>query len=329
MIEVKGLSKKYGNFLAVSDVNFSIKKGEVIGFLGPNGAGKSTIMNILTGYLSLSEGEVSVDGFNIMENPEEAKKRIGYLPEIPPLYTDMKVREYLDFIYDLKKVKFPKKAHINEIMKLIKIDHVQNRLIKQLSKGYRQRVGLAQALVGNPDVLILDEPTVGLDPQQIIEIRNLISRLGKNHTIILSSHILSEIQAVCKRVIIINKGQIIADDTAENLSDRISTDRSLVARIECSEAEMLEALTTIKDVKSVMSMGCNEKGTVDFLIEPEEGCDVRRAVFERVVSRGKNILALTSNKLTLEQVFLRLVEAGSYEEARKLMGYNDEEEGEE
>ena len=207
MIEVTGLSKRYGTYLAVENVSFSIKKGEVVGFLGPNGAGKSTIMNILTGYLSLTQGKVTIDGFDIAENPEEAKRRIGYLPELPPLYLDMKVREYLNFVYDLKKVKFPKKPHIDEIMRLVRIDNVQNRLIKNLSKGYRQRVGFAQALIGNPDVLILDEPTVGLDPQQIIEIRNLITKLGTNHTIILSSHILSEIQAVCDRIIIINYGK--------------------------------------------------------------------------------------------------------------------------
>ena len=326
MIEVKGLSKRYGTHLAVKDVSFNIQKGEVIGFLGPNGAGKSTIMNILTGYLSLSEGQVKIDGFDIMENPEEAKKRIGYLPEIPPLYIDMKVKEYLNFIYDLKKVKFPKKAHIDEIMKLIKIDNVQNRLIKNLSKGYRQRVGFAQALIGNPDILILDEPTVGLDPKQIIEIRNLISRLGKNHTIILSSHILSEIQAVSKRVIIINNGQIIADDLPENLSNRLSSDSSLVARIECNEKDMLDALSTVQGVKNVMSMGCKESGSFDYLIEPEENCDIRKAVFERVVSRGKSILSLTTNKLSLEQVFLRLTEAESYEESRKLLGYTEEKE---
>ena len=326
MIEVKGLTKRYGTHLAVEDANFSIQKGEVIGFLGPNGAGKSTIMNILTGYLSLSEGEVKIDGFNIMEQPEEAKKRIGYLPEIPPLYIDMKVREYLYFIYDLKKVKFPKKAHIDEIMKLIKIDHVANRLIKNLSKGYRQRVGFAQALIGNPDILILDEPTVGLDPKQIIEIRNLISRLGKNHTIILSSHILSEIQAVCKRVIIINKGKIIADDLPDVLADRLSSDHSLVARIECNEKDMLDTLSTVQGVKSVMSMGCKEIGTYDFLIEPEENYDIRKSVFERVVSRGKSILALNTNRLSLEQVFLRLTEAGTFEESRKLLGYTAEKE---
>lgn len=323
MIEVSGLSKRYGTHLAVKDVSFSINKGEVVGFLGPNGAGKSTIMNILTGYLSLTQGQVSIDGFDVMEYPEEAKKRIGYLPEIPPLYMDMKVKEYLGFIFDLKKVKFPKNAHIGEVMKLVKIDHVANRLIKNLSKGYRQRVGFAGALIGNPDVLILDEPTVGLDPKQIIEIRNLISRLGKNHTIILSSHILSEIQAVCKRVIIINQGQIIADDTPESLSERLSNDKSIVARVMCNEKDMLEALSSVKGVKSVVSLGCKEPNSYDFLIEPKEGADVRRDVFERVSSRGKTLLSLSSNQISLEQVFLRLTEAGSYEEARKLLGFSD------
>lgn len=324
MINVVGLSKRYGTHLAVKDVNFNIEKGEVIGFLGPNGAGKSTIMNILTGYLSMTQGKVEIDGFDVVEYPEEAKRRIGYLPEIPPLYTDMKVREYLNFIYDLKKVKFPKKPHIDEILRLVKIDNVQNRLIKNLSKGYRQRVGFAQALIGNPDVLILDEPTVGLDPKQIIEIRNLIGRLGKNHTIILSSHILSEIQAVCKRVIIINRGQIIADDTAENLAYKLSSDNSLLARIMCSEEEMLATLKTVKGVKSVSSLGQMERGTFDFLIEPEDGVDIRADVFDRVVSRGKKLVLLKDNKLSLEQVFLRLTEADD-SEIRSLLGTGKDE----
>lgn len=320
MIKVTSLSKRYGTHLAVEDVSFSIEKGEVIGFLGPNGAGKSTIMNILTGYLSMTQGEVLIDGLDITEHPEEAKKRIGYLPEIPPLYMDMKVREYLDFIYDLKKVKFPKKAHIDEVLRLIKIDDVQNRLIKNLSKGYRQRVGFAGALIGNPDILILDEPTVGLDPKQIIEIRNLIARLGKNHTIILSSHILSEIQSICKRVIIINRGQIIADDTSENLSNKLSGDHTLVARIICSEKEMLEALKTVKGVKSVTSLGQKENGAYDFLIEPQSGADIRAAVFDRIVSRDKTLLSLTSNNATLEQVFLKLTEVADNDEARRMLG---------
>lgn len=324
MITVSGLSKRYGTHLAVDNVNFEIKKGEVIGFLGPNGAGKSTIMNILTGYLSMTQGKVEIDGFDISEYPEDAKKRIGYLPEIPPLYIDMKVREYLNFIYDLKKVKFPKKPHIDEILKLVKIDHVENRLIKNLSKGYRQRVGLAQALVGNPDVLILDEPTVGLDPKQIIEIRNLIARLGKNHTIILSSHILSEIQAVCKRVIIINRGQLIADDDAEALSQKLSNDKSLTARVVGPEKEMFDALKTVKGVKEVVSLGKKEEGSYDFYIEPEDGADIRAAVFDRIVDRGKTLLSLTSNSVSLEQIFLRLTEAADNNEARRMLGYGEE-----
>ncbi len=322
MIEVTGLSKRYGSHLAVDNVSFSIDKGEIVGFLGPNGAGKSTIMNIITGYLSMTCGSVTVDGFNIMDNPEDAKKRIGYLPEIPPLYTDMKVREYLEFVYDLKKVRFPKKPHINEIMRLVRIDTVQNRLIKNLSKGYKQRVGFAQALIGNPDVLILDEPTVGLDPKQIIEIRNLISKLGKNHTIILSSHILTEIQAVCKRVIIINRGQIIADDTPDSLSEKLSENHSVIARIICDEAEMLKALSSVKGVESVVSLGKSERGSVDFSITPKQGFDIREDVFKRVVERGKTLLSFSANALSLEQIFLRLTEAGDNKKAREMLGYN-------
>lgn len=324
MINVTGLSKRYGTHLAVKDVNFSIEKGEVIGFLGPNGAGKSTIMNILTGYLSMTQGKVEIDGFDVVEFPEQAKRRIGYLPEIPPLYTDMKVKEYLSFIYDLKKVKFPKKPHIDEVLRLVGLTDVQGRLIKNLSKGYRQRVGFAGALIGNPDVLILDEPTVGLDPKQIIEIRNLIGRLGKNHTIILSSHILSEIQAVCKRVIIINRGEIIADDTAENLASHLSDDKTLVARIVCNEDDMLSTLRTVKGVKSVTSLGQMESGSYDFLIEPMDGQDVRADIFDRVVSRGKKLLALNDNKLTLEQIFLRLTEMET-KEAKELLNPETEE----
>ena len=322
MIEVTGLSKRYGTFLAVKNVSFSIKKGEIVGFLGPNGAGKSTIMNILTGYLSLTQGKVTIDGFNVADDPEEAKKRIGYLPELPPLYTDMKVTEYLGFVYDLKKVKFPKKPHIDEIMRLVKIDHVQNCLIGNLSKGYRQRVGFAQALIGNPDVLILDEPTVGLDPQQIIEIRNLITKLGKNHTIILSSHILSEIQAVCDRIIIINYGELIADDLQDNLSEKLSTEHSLVARVICDERDMLSALKSVKGVKDVVVLGQKESGAYDFEIIPEDGADVRAGVSSRIAERKKTLLSLATSRLTLEQVFLKLTQASSNDVARKMLGFN-------
>lgn len=308
MIEVSGLSKKYGNHLAVNNANFSIQKGEIVGFLGPNGAGKSTIMNIMTGYLSLTEGSVSIDGFDIVDQPEQAKRRIGYLPEIPPLYMDMTVREYLNFMYDLKKVKFPKKPHIDEILKLVRIEDVQTRLIKNLSKGYRQRVGIAQALIGNPDLLILDEPTVGLDPKQIKEIRNLIVRLGKNHTIILSSHILSEIQEICKRVIIINRGVIVADDTQDNLSKTLSTDHTLTVRAAGREEELYKILNTVPGIKSLTSLGVKEAGTCDFVIEPKAGVDLRRHISERLAERNKTLLSLYSNEMTLEQIFLRLTE---------------------
>ena len=325
MIEVTSLSKKYGTHLAVDNVSFSIEKGEIVGFLGPNGAGKSTIMNIITGYLSLTRGKVTVDGIDIMENPEAAKKRIGYLPEIPPLYIDMTVKEYLYFIFDLKRVKFPKSAHIGEIMRLVSITDVKDRLIKNLSKGYRQRVGFAGALVGNPDVLILDEPTVGLDPKQIIDMRTLIGKLAKNHTIILSSHILSEIQSVCDRVIIINKGQIIADDTTANLSSKLAQDNSIIARIVCDEAAMIKALQSVSGVSSVVSLGKKENMTYDFNIVPEKGVDIRQAVFDKIKESGKTLLSFASGGVSLEQIFLRLTEVEDAEEARRMLGGTESE----
>ena len=220
MIEINGLTKRYGKKTVLDHISFRVEKGEILGFLGPNGAGKTTTMNILTGYLSSSEGTVTVDGFDILEQPFEVKRRIGYLPEQPPLYFDMTVTEYLSFVFDLKKAEGNKQEQIDRILKMVYIDDVKGRLIKNLSKGYKQRVGLAQALVGDPEVLVLDEPTVGLDPKQIIEIRNLIGELGKSHTIILSSHILPEISAICERVIILNKGKIVATDTPDMLSKR-------------------------------------------------------------------------------------------------------------
>lgn len=319
MIEVSGLSKKYGNYLAVENANFTINRGEIVGFLGPNGAGKSTIMNILTGYLSLTQGVVKIDGFDVTKYPEKAKKRIGYLPEMPPLYTEMKVREYLNFIYDLKKVRFPKKPHIDEVMKLVGIENVQNRLIKNLSKGYRQRVGFGQALVGNPDVLILDEPTVGLDPKQIIEMRDLITRFGKNHTVILSSHILSEIQAVCKKVIIINKGKIIADGNIEELSESMSNDSEFSLRAICDEEELYDRLSAIDEIKKVVKRGKKSDGVYEFGIRPEEGSDIREKVFDTVVGTGAKILSFSNERITLEQVFLMLTQNADDENAIELL----------
>lgn len=308
MIEIKNLTKQYGAIKALDDVSFSVKKGEILGFLGPNGAGKSTTMNILTGYISPTSGHAMIDGYDIIENPKEAKKKIGYLPELPPLYLDMTVKEYLYFIYDLKKVTLPKAPHISEICRLVKIDNVANRLIRNLSKGYRQRVGIAQALVGNPEVLILDEPTVGLDPKQIIEIRNLINHLGKTHTVIISSHILSEIQAVSERVLIINHGKLIADDTPKNLSQKLSSDHSLSLRLGGEVNEIVKALSTVKGVKEVIFLGSKEKGTNDFRIEPNAGNDIRQAVSARILSRGYTVYNFASNEMTLEQIFLRLTD---------------------
>ena len=308
MIEVKNLSKRYGVHLAVKDASFSISKGEIVGFLGPNGAGKSTIMNILTGYISLTSGSATIGGFDIVDHPEQAKRHIGYLPEHPPLYLDMTVREYLNFIYDLKKVKFPKKPHIDEICKLVSIENVEKRLIKNLSKGYRQRVGVAQALVGNPDVLILDEPTVGLDPKQITQFRKLIEALGKHHTVIVSSHILSEIHAVCKRILIINNGEIVADDTADNLAKNLSSDHTLTLRVQGPQAEIEKTLLGIRGVLSVKCLGVVEKGSLDFEIEPEEDTDVRKEIFNRMSDRKWPILEFTTEEMSLENIFLRLTD---------------------
>ena len=327
MIEVKNLSKKYGSHVAVSNVSFTVNDGEILGFLGPNGAGKSTTMNILTGYLSPTAGSVSIDGYDILENPNEAKMRIGYLPEFPPLYPDMTVREYLYFIYNLKKCKFPKAPHIDEICRLVKIDHVAERLIKNLSKGYKQRVGIAQALVGNPDVLILDEPTVGLDPKQIIEIRSLITELGKNHTVILSSHILSEIQAVCERIIVINNGRLIADDTTDSLSRTLSRDHSLSLRVAGPRADVLKLIATVPGVLNVTCVGMHEQGSNDYVVEPDDKTDVRRAIFNRLAERNWPLLMIRSNEMSLEQIFLKLTEM-TEEEQERIFGKKEAEEQE-
>jgi len=310
MIEVNGLTKRYGKHLAVNDISFSVKAGEILGFLGPNGAGKSTTMNIITGYLSPTEGTASIAGIDVMENPIGAKKHIGFLPEHPPLYLDMKVREYLGFVYDLKKVggSLPKVTHIEDICRQVRIDDVINRPIRNLSKGYRQRVGIAQAMVGNPPVLILDEPTVGLDPKQIIEIRNLIRHLGRKHTVILSSHILSEVQAVCERIIVINKGRIVADGTTAQLSATLSGDNSLAARIIGPQDDVLKLLREIPGVKNASHRGAREAGSYEYVIEPKGETDVRRELFERLAERGWPVIMLKSNELTLEEIFLKLTD---------------------
>lgn len=307
MIEVKNLTKFYGDKKAVDNISFKVNKGEILGFLGPNGAGKSTTMNMLTGYISSSSGQVLIDGTDILEDPIKAKKNIGYLPEIPPLYVDMTVHEYLNFMYDLKKCKQSRKAHINDICSLCKISDVENRIIKNLSKGYRQRVGLAQALIGNPPVLILDEPTVGLDPKQIIEIRTLIKKLGKSHTVILSSHILSEIQAVCDRIIIINKGVLSADGTADSISQSLTNKHRMTARISGADKNTIsDALRAIEGVKYVRADMEREKGIYDYDIESEHDTDIRPQLNKLCAEKGWNILMLQLSELTLEDIFLKI-----------------------
>ncbi|MBQ7970891.1 MAG: ATP-binding cassette domain-containing protein, partial [Clostridia bacterium] len=264
-------------------------------------------MNILTGYLSANSGTALIDGIDILENPTEAKRLIGFLPEQPPLYMDMTVREYLEFVYDLKKCKFPKKEHLKEICELMKIEDVYNRMIKNLSKGYRQRVGFAQALVGNPPILILDEPTVGLDPRQIIEIRKLITRLGKKHTVILSTHILQEVQAVCDRIIVINKGQLVADGNAETLAHKEAGNRRLVARIAGNKAEVKKAIRAMNSVLSCEEMGTKEQGTTDYLIESEPNVDIRKMLFRLLSDRGWILMGLKSMDMSLEDVFVSLI----------------------
>lgn len=306
MIEVKNLTKRYGANIALNDVSFTVEEGTIVGFLGPNGAGKSTTMNIITGYLSATGGSVTVQGKSTLESPNEVKRLIGYLPEQPPLYMDMTVKEYLDFMYELKGVKLDRKQHIGEICRLTKIDNVYNRLVGNLSKGYKQRVGIAQALLGNPPVLILDEPTVGLDPKQIIEIRNLIKNLGKNHTIILSSHILPEVQAVCERVIVVNNGRLVADGATDSLAHDLSSEHRLIARIEGPENDIVMALRTLDHIEEVYSLGEKEKGVYEISVEGKSGYDLRRNLFALLTRKGWPLLALRNTDLTLEEVFLQL-----------------------
>ncbi len=307
MIEVNHLTKRYGDHLALDDISFTVGDGEIVGFLGPNGAGKSTTMNIITGYLSSTEGQVLIDGIDVLEQPLEAKKRIGYLPEIPPLYTDMTVEEYIDFACDLKHVPAAsKKDTIEQVCKLARVADVRKRLIRNLSKGYRQRVGLAQAMVGDPGTLILDEPTVGLDPKQIIEVRDLIKNLSKNHTILLSSHILQEVQAVCDRLIIINHGRIVAVDTPENLSKNVLQINKLEMRIRGPKNEILTGLEAIDGVESAELIRVREEGSVDVRLEAGENVDVREAVFDFCSTNNYPILMMKTNEINLEDIFLQV-----------------------
>ena len=310
MIKVKNLTKKYGTNVALDNVSFSVKSGEIAGFLGPNGAGKTTTMNIITGYLSSTSGTVTIDGFDILDQPTEAKKRIGYLPEIPPLYPDMTVNEYLNFVYELKRATQKKEAHFNEICELTGITSVRGRLIKNLSKGYRQRVGIAQTLVGNPPVLILDEPTVGLDPKQIIEVRSLIKKLGKKHTVILSSHILGEVQAICDRIIVLNNGRLVADSTSQSLSDRLTDGNSIIIKAVGKAGDIQAALNCVKTVKHCEKLS-EKDGTVEFSVALSGAESARQDIFFAMAAKKLPIIEMKQRDYSLEDIFMSLVDKGN------------------
>lgn len=310
MIQIKDLVKRYGPKEAVKGISFSVDRGEIVGFLGPNGAGKSTTMNVLTGYLSASGGSAAIDGFDVLDDAIEARRRVGYLPEQPPLYLDMTVDEYLNFVYDLKKVEREREQHISHICSLVGVSDVRKRLIRNLSKGYRQRVGIAQALIGDPDVLILDEPTVGLDPNQIIEIRNLIKNLGQDRTIILSTHIIPEVAAVCKRVIVINEGRIVADDTVENLMQGVGGKNMFEVVADGEKERIISVLKSVPGISDVKE----EDGK--YIISADEGADIRRDVFYTLANADLPILSFKPVDISLEAVFASLTKKKDKEEER-------------
>lgn len=307
MIEINHLVKKYGSHVAVDDLSLTVEPGKIYGFLGPNGAGKSTTMNIITGYLAATSGEVKINGFDVLKQPEEAKKCVGYLPELPPLYMDMTVKEYLDFVAELKKIEKSLRAgYVKKVMEITKTEEVSGRLIRNLSKGYRQRVGFAQAVLGYPEILILDEPTVGLDPKQIIEIRDLIKELGKKHTIILSSHILSEISAVCDHVFIISHGKLVASDSTENLLERMTGAQEIELLVKAEEDTAETAIREIAQVERCEKTESKEDGAVQLLVTAKKDADVREAIYHTCVEHHMPILEMKAASKSLEDVFLEL-----------------------
>lgn len=313
MIRAEHLTKRYGANYALDDVSFEIGEGEIVGLLGPNGAGKSTTMNILTGFLSATSGEAFIDGVSILENPSLVKKKIGYLPEQPPLYPEMTVLEYLGFVYDLKGCKLPRAEHLGEIMDVVKISDVKNRLIGNLSKGYRQRVGIASALVDDPPVLIFDEPTVGLDPKQIIEVRNLLRTLGKRHTVILSTHILPEVQAVCERIIVITRGRIVANERTEDIARAMETDSRFRFKIAGgAQKDILNALRERRGVSRAEALPERDGESYAFLAEAKGDGDIRKTVFALCVEKGWVLMGAERVGLDLEDVFLRLVDRAEH-----------------
>ncbi len=315
MIKIEHLTKYYGSNCAVDDISFEVGEGETVGFLGPNGAGKSTTMNILTGYLSASVGRVSIDGIDILKDPLGAKKLIGYLPEQPPVYLDMTVDEYLNFNYELKGCTLDREAHLGEICSVVKIGDVRKRLIRNLSKGYRQRVGVAQALIGNPPVIIFDEPTVGLDPKQIIEIRSLIRTLGKNHTVLLSTHILQEVAAVCDRIIIINKGKIVADEKTENITRVVENNRRFNVKICGVQKEVLDTLKSISGVSFAEALAQKDGDAYTYMVESEAGVDIRKKLFFTLAQKNMAIIGLEAVGMSLEDIFINVVDNTEKEKA--------------
>jgi len=307
VIEVENLTKKYGSHVAVDNLSFRVERGMIYGFLGPNGAGKSTTMNMMTGYIAATSGTVKINGYDILKNPEQAKKSIGYLPELPPVYPDMTVYEYLRFVAELKKVKKnERQAQIEDVMKQTQIEDVKGRLIKNLSKGYKQRVGLAQAIIGYPEVIILDEPTVGLDPKQIIEIRELIRELAKKHTIILSSHILSEVGAVCDHIMIISKGKLVASDTPEGLMTLLKGGRQMKLSVLGEQSKVEELLQSMESVKDFSMQPPRAEGMVSVNIRTEDTEDIRVELFHRLAAADMPIMELSLSEKSLEDVFLEL-----------------------
>lgn len=328
MIEVRNLVKKYGNHLAVDHLDFTIEAGRIYGFLGPNGAGKSTTMNIMTGYLGATEGEVLIDGHDILKEPEEAKRHIGYLPEQPPLYMDMTVREYLKFAAELKKIpRAEREDAITEVEKMVRIKDVENRLIKNLSKGYRQRVGLAQAVLGFPEIIILDEPSVGLDPKQIIEFRELIRRLAKRHTVILSSHILAEVREVCDYILIISKGKLVASDTPENLEKMLGDTDTIEIEAKAPQALTKEILKTIPGIEQASVKASGEEGVAAAVIKEKKGEDVRESIFRAFAEKNVPLLTLQTRHVSLEDVFMELTQNETLPEAFRRKRYEKQENG--
>ena len=317
MIEIKGITKRYGEKYAAKDVTFTVNAGEVRGFLGPTGAGKSTTLNILTGYLSATSGTACIDGIDILQDPIGAKAKIGFLPEQPPLYLDMTVKEYLNFVYDLKRCKLDRKKHLDEICRVVKIRDVYGRVIRNLSKGYRQRVGIAQALIGNPPVLIFDEPTVGLDPKQIIDIRNLIRDLGREHTVILSTHILPEVQAICDRIVVINNGEIVADEKTENIARAVEGKRRMTFNICGPRNDVLKLLKSIPGVTYAEVIGNRDLDSTSFLVESDEKIDIRKPLFFALAEKRWPLIGMDVMGMDLEDVFLALVDKNAKKGVRK------------